>query len=686
MNKQPGGPERDLKETARLVLEKSWVRMGMLAFAVICMLAIPGLTLIGKSQQSEADIAASGLPGALQRLERTLGYNGFVHNFKNAVLRPDEPAYFEAAAQNYQDAITTLSQIEAMGQAIGKEFNVSNLISTLGIYRENLDTAQAAAAAGASIREVDALVRTPDEAATRDLDHLHRSVTNGLNDWLAKDLSQSRLQMAGLSALLFLVAVVLLMFLVSIYLARRERDRQSVELHDRLASLGQLTSGIAHDVNNLLATIYYAVDLTMAETIPDTSRKFLTSAQRAVERGQNLTARLLAFSRPQPGNAKTIEVSTLFRAVKELAEPQLGDSIRLRLSEEEVGLTLHCDQAQLENALLNLILNSRDALQLSGTGNTITLDARRHKSGQLTHTAAHKVIHPVAEENGLQPLRASDTGYLLLSLRDDGPGMPPEVRKRALEPFFTTKASQSGSGLGLSIVYGFAQSAGGDMQISSAPGEGTEVQLLLPCGQERPASDGASATDRAPGRAMPPLANRGNAQGTNRTSLNAGTGIGPVTGQAAPQVQSQSNSPVPGLDTDTGADEVRATVLLAEDEPGLRDLLVATLERKGFEVIAAENGINALKLATMGPKIDLLLTDIVMPGGVDGFELARSLRESFPDLPVLYLTGNAGPHLSSGIAVHAPVLRKPCPPDRLFEAIGKALTNRFPTIPRTAEA
>lgn len=649
MSSDPESPKAGLRHLARFLSDATGARIGILVFALLCMLLIPGLTLLGRDHQSDSEIAATGLPVALQDLERALGYDGFIHHFKNAILRPDEGVYHDLAVEDYETALEILRDIQAMGLAIDERFDIAALEGTLAIYRENLDAAREAQLAGLSIAEVDALVRTPDAEAAADLDRLHRSVTAGLTDWLARDFTRSRIQLAALSGMLFMIAVVLLMFLVATHLARRERERQSMELHDRLASLGQLTSGIAHDVNNLLATIYYAVDLTLGETIPDTSRKFLTSAQRAVERGQNLTARLLAFSRPQPGNAQTVEVARLFETIKELAAPQLDEGIRLRLSEESAGLTLHCDPAQVENALLNLVLNSRDAIKMSGQGRLITLNARIHEGDQLPHHGrdGDKVIHPLPDEAGARPLRASEHGYLLISVRDDGPGMPADVRKRALEPFFTTKASQNGSGLGLSIVYGFAQSAGGDMQIRSAPKEGTEVQLMLPRGQSADQPFPSASAERTAGRGP----------------------VSAVMKAVEKRVPEGSAGPV----APAGGAARRTTVLLAEDEPGLRELLTVTLEQKGFEVISAEDGRQALQLATSGEHFDLLLTDIVMPGGIDGFELARSVRESFPDLPVLYLTGNAGPILSTQVAVKAPVLRKPCPPDRLFEAIAKAL-------------
>ncbi|KAA2314276.1 response regulator [Pseudooceanicola sediminis] len=599
------------------------MRLIILIVAVCCMIAIPGLNFFARSQQTQAQVAANELPLALHRLERELGYSGFIHNFKNAILRPDEPKYYERTLTDYNDAIATLDEIEGLGLSIGRSFDFSALKSTLDAYRGNLDAARRAAADGMSIAEVDDLVRVPDDAATLDLQALHDQVRIALRDWLRQDLARSRLQLLGLSVMFFTIAAVLILFVMVSYFAQRERERQSTELHNRLASLGQLTSGIAHDVNNLLATIYYAVDLTLGETIPETSRRFLHSAQRAIERGQDLTARLLSFARPQPGNAKTLMISEVFHNVRELALPNLGDTIQLRITEERPGLTVHCDQSQLENAILNMVLNSRDAMEMSGKGTRITLHAVLHGPDFVVDDArSTTTVHParVYETAGPDrgPSMKDPTTCVLLSVIDDGPGMPDDVRQRALEPFFTTKAAHSGTGLGLSIVYGFAQSAGGDVQIVSAPGKGTSVQLLLPRGLEKSHHDALEVTR--------------------------------------------------GLDAGRGQ-----RVLLAEDEDGLRELLGVTLEQMGYSVIAAEHGQAALNMVKAGVEFDLLLSDIVMPGKIDGYELARQVRELRPSVPILYLTGNAGPMLDRNIAVKAPILRKPCPPDRLSDAIAAAL-------------
>ncbi len=624
MDSEQNGTVSGFRTLLAKVLQDNVMRVTILIVALCCMLAIPGLNFIGKSRQSEAQIAANELPVALHQLERELGYSGFIHNFKNMIMRPDEGRYYQAAVTDYDNALKTLNQIEAMGRTIGRSFDFTELRDTLATYRDNLDVAQRAAANGRSIAQVDALVRISDDGATMNLQSLHDEVRTALRDWLDRDLARSHLQLAGLSVMFFAIAAVLMLVVMISYFGKRERERESQELHSRLASLGQLTSGVAHDVNNLLATIYYAVDLTLGEKIPDTSRRFLHSAQRAIERGQDLTSRLLSFARPQPGNATTLMVSEIFQNVRELALPNLGDKINLRISEERPGLTVHCDQSQLENAILNMVLNSRDALEMSGTGQNIVLHARLHGPDFMVEDGkATTTVHParVNEASGAPRMLAANdpTACVLVSVIDDGPGMSDEVRKRALEPFFTTKAAHSGTGLGLSIVYGFAQSAGGDVQIISSPGKGTSIQLLLPRGVEKSHHDALEVTrNLAPGKGR--------------------------------------------------------RVLFAEDEAGLRELLGVTLQQMGYDVLAAENGQAALDLMAKGEEFDLLLSDIVMPGKIDGYELARRVREQRPDVPVLYLTGHAGPVLDKNIAVKAPVLRKPCPPDRLSEAIAAALS------------
>ncbi len=403
-----------------------------------------------------------------------------------------------------------------------------------------------------------------------------------------------------------------------------ENNRQQIERTARLEALGQLTGGIAHDFNNLLATIQYAIKLTDG-TDPEKREKYSKIALDSVERGAQLSSRLLAFAKRQPGIAKSHMVEDVLSDFDELVTPTIEAAIKMSIRIDDPGMSVFCDAPQLENALLNLVLNARDAILRENKGNEITL-AVRSVSGLKSAGAERDTDTNRYSTSGLEAeLLAQEGGaldssyrYVEFSVTDNGPGMSNEVKQRALDPFFTTKSTNSGSGLGLSMVYGFVQQSGGEIRVYSELGQGTTMQMMLPRGSE----------------------NNEREEPVLRDAPIAGTG---------------------------------QRILVVEDELPLREAIEDLIIDLGYRVHVASSGQEALQLIKDGLEIELLLTDIVMPGGIGGFDLAEKARESHPDLPVLYMSGYAAYTDREMGEVVAPLLQKPCSPRVLAERLNEAL-------------
>ncbi|MBW8270869.1 hybrid sensor histidine kinase/response regulator [Caldovatus aquaticus] len=374
-------------------------------------------------------------------------------------------------------------------------------------------------------------------------------------------------------------------------IARREAAEEELRAAQRLEAVGRLTGGVAHDFNNLLTAILGSLQLLerhLERQMPEAAvpgpggesqplldartRRLLATARDAVERGSRLTASLLAFSRRQALRAEPLDANALIGAMLPLLRRALGEAVELRL---ELGAGLpRCmaDAAQLEAALLNLVINARDALPPEG--GLVTLRTFR-----------------------ALPAARPGEGQIGIAVSDTGAGMSPEARARAFEPFFTTKPVGKGTGLGLSQVYGVVRQLGGDVTIDSAPGQGTTVLLRLP---EADAADAPAVPD-------PPAA-----------PTPAGAS---AEGLAAPGMRS---------------------VLVVEDDPAVREMAAETFREAGWQVREAPDGRAALALLEGGAALDLLFTDVVMPGGLSGVELAEAARRLRPALAVLLASGYVG--------------------------------------------
>lgn len=347
----------------------------------------------------------------------------------------------------------------------------------------------------------------------------------------------------------------------------RERDAVQNQLRQaqKMEAIGQLTGGIAHDFNNLLGVILGNLDL-LAERFEAGEEKDLTEAAiQAALRGAELIRQLLAYARRQPLAPKLTQLAPLLHATAKLLRRSLGENISLELQILEDIWPVRIDVSQLESSLLNLAVNSRDAMP---NGGRLIIEA--------TNVCIDK--HAVALN-----LEATPGDYALLTVSDTGCGMSPDVAARVFEPFYTTKGNR-GSGLGLSMVHGFVKQSGGYSKIYSEPGRGTTIRIYLP----RALDGNVSEPDIVHG------------------------------------------------DMPTGDQEV---ILVVEDNAGIRDLAVLHLESLGYRTMSAADGVSALAIIKGGAQIDLLFTDVVMPGGLDGRALAAAARELLPDLKILFTSG-----------------------------------------------
>ena len=374
-------------------------------------------------------------------------------------------------------------------------------------------------------------------------------------------------------------------------LTSRHRIEEELRQAHKMEAVGQLTGGIAHDFNNLLTVVSGNLEMIERRLTDDRARALLREAQGAAEDGAKLTAQLLAFGRKQPLNAKLADVGQLVSRFSDLLRRALGETIELRTIVSGAPGAALVDASQLQNALLNLALNARDAMPRGGR---LTVEVSAAKLD-----ADYASMYPEVRTGS----------YVLISVTDTGQGMPAEVRQRAFEPFFTTKGVGAGTGLGLSMVYGFTKQSGGHVQIYSEVGQGTSVRLFLP---------------------------------------------------AASMVAPQAEAAADGLLAPSGLPGGSETILVVEDDVRVRRVAVARLEDMTYRVLQAETAAEALTVLAAHPEIALLFTDIVMPGGMSGDELAREARKLRPGLKIIMTSGFAEPSVAvRELAAEASWLKKP---------------------------
>jgi PAS domain S-box-containing protein len=355
--------------------------------------------------------------------------------------------------------------------------------------------------------------------------------------------------------------------------AAAERLRATEEAllqSQKMEAVGQLTGGIAHDFNNLLTGIVGSLDLLQTrlnQGRTDNVARYINAAMTSANRAAALTHRLLAFARRQPLIPKNVDVNQLVVSLEDLLRRTIGETIDLGIvAAEDLWSTL-CDPNQLESALLNLAINARDAMPDGGRLAIATSNAR--------------LDSVTADTPALSP-----GDYVCITVTDTGVGMSAEVAARAFDPFFTTKPIGQGTGLGLSMIYGFARQSNGHVTIDSKVGQGTTVRLYLPRQHGDIAASHASAA---------------------RTAEHAATG---------------------------------ETVLVIEDEPIVRGVVLEMLAEQGYRTLEAIDGPSGLKILRSGQRIDLLVTDVGLPG-MNGRQVADQAREGRPDLKILFITGYA---------------------------------------------
>lgn len=351
-----------------------------------------------------------------------------------------------------------------------------------------------------------------------------------------------------------------------------ERERMEAELRQsqKMEAVGQLTGGIAHDFNNLLTGIVGSLDLMRSQMAKGQTKnlpRYVEAATSSANRAAALTHRLLAFARRQPLDPKTTDANGLIVGMTDLLRRTIRESIALRITTADDLWHTLCDPHQLENAVLNLAINARDAMP---DGGVLTIAT---SNGHLEDDDTSRPGEP-------------QTDYVCVRVTDTGTGMPPDVIARAFDPFFTTKPLGQGTGLGLSMIYGFARQSDGHARIESTLGQGTSVCLYLP----RHEGEGHEAA---------------------------------VAVEAA--------------EIGRGAGE---TVLIVEDETVVRDMVVEVLTDLGYRALQATDGPSGLSLLASAERIDLLVTDVGLPG-LNGRQLADQARANRPGLKVIFMTGYA---------------------------------------------
>ena len=368
----------------------------------------------------------------------------------------------------------------------------------------------------------------------------------------------------------------------------------------KLEAIGQLTGGLAHDFNNMLTVVMGNLS-GLRDGLPDSAlvEEYVDPALEAAGRGAELIKRLLAFSRQQPMDPCPVDVNELVLSMAKLIRRSLPGSIALLTSSSDGDLTVEADPHQLESALLNLVLNAKDAMP---DGGSLVVDS-----------AVEQIEGAAAADLEVEPGE-----YVRIAVTDNGTGMDPKTLARVFEPFFTTKKFGMGSGLGMAMVYGFIKQSGGGVRIRSRPALGTTVALLLPRSQH---------------------------------AANVGRDRQAVAGA-------------------TGESLSGRVVLLVEDDPEVRKVVRNQLAALGCSVLEAENGSEAADMVETIPAISLVLSDVVMPGGMDGRALSRFVRRFRPEVPVLLMSGYAEQG-DKGVAGEgsAPLLDKPFSRDQLAEAL-----------------
>ncbi|GLQ88377.1 PAS domain S-box protein [Dyella flagellata] len=370
-------------------------------------------------------------------------------------------------------------------------------------------------------------------------------------------------------------------------ISQRKETEEALQQAMRLEALGKLTGGVAHDYNNLLQVIQTSlemIELSVAadEDIARRTARTIDTCRRAIDRAGTLTKQLMVFAKRQTFASKPIDINQLLERLSSVLTQALGEQIHVGLHLQPQLWYCNADPAQAEPILLNIAINARDAMKGAADQR---LDISTFNRELLAKEAALRSVEPGR--------------YVEIVIADNGPGMPPDVLKRVLDPFFTTKTEGKGAGLGLSVAYGFARQSGGSLHVESKQGAGTSIHLLLP-----------------------------------------------YTVASLPELQDE--------DSETG---VQPRILLVEDRSDVAYTTKQMLELLGYQAAIANDAESALRMLEHNDSFELLLSDVIMPGSMDGVALARTATRQQPNLKVLLVTGYAP--LNEKEAVEFPVLGKP---------------------------
>ncbi|MEQ8397600.1 response regulator [Thalassobaculum sp.] len=426
-------------------------------------------------------------------------------------------------------------------------------------------------------------------------------------------------------------------------LTERKRVEQTLEHAKRIQTVGALAGGIAHDFNNLLGIISGNLEL-LGRLVGDqpNAAKRINVLQKAARRGGVLTSRLLNFSDLERNAGEPTDVNAVLGTMDELLCDTLPDGIDLKIYAAPDLWPTDIVAGDLEDAILNMVLNARDAMP---EGGRLVIETANKRSDRLQ-------VGPRRDD-----IR---TDWVVLSISDTGHGISPEVKSRVLEPFFTTKPKSEGSGLGLSMVYGFVKRSDGLLQIDSNPGSGTTIQIHLP----RSVSDEPTRSARpAPGLPV---------QATDSAIAGDAAAEDVVAEMLVrPAILPKATSPESRLNS--------ATVLVVDDESELLDVVAEMLRSLGYRTLTASSGQGALDILEMTP-VSLVLSDVVMPGGMNGVELGREIRDRWPALPVQLTSGYSAEVAKSfgDDPLLDSVLPKPCSMDELSDRVRQRLLELWP--------
>ena len=373
-----------------------------------------------------------------------------------------------------------------------------------------------------------------------------------------------------------------------------QRTQEQLAQAQKMEALGQLTGGIAHDFNNMLMVVGGYTQFLKSRLTDGKDRRAVEAIEGAAARAENLTRQLLTFSRRQPLNTSTVNIAECLESFRDVLTATATGNIRLDINVSTRLWPIEVDVNELEVAIINLLVNARDATQ---PGGTIRISGR--------NTYVQKYEEPVPIEGD----------FVVIDVEDSGAGIPPDILPKIFDPFFSTKEASKGTGLGLSQVHGFAQQAGGAVAVSSKIGAGTTVSIYLP--------------------------------------------------------RARSTVSVSSADDDSEMQPGRELVLVVEDNTDVQAITANMLEQLGYRTVAAANADQAINILESGQPIDLVLSDIVMPGTLDGLGLARRLKKQFPGMPILLTTGYAKAVVEP--FSEFPVLRKPYQMPTLARALREAI-------------